>query len=215
MNAESIPFLDRYRWLILGLTGLAIFAALALLLLDQDDPVTIVINPPLPTATHTASPDPSPTASPAPLEIYITGAVAQPESRLSLPIGSRVEDAIQAVGGATDQADLSRVNLAQVLQDGDQIHIPSLAPTLAPDEPMPQVTPDLPTPTPNRPRLVNINTATAAELEALPEIGPATAQDILAYRQENGDFASIEAIMDVPGIGEATFNALRELITVE
>jgi competence protein ComEA len=62
---------------------------------------------------------------------------------------------------------------------------------------------------------VNINTATAAELEALPEIGPATAQDILAYRQENGDFASIEAIMDVPGIGEATFNALRELITVE
>lgn len=214
MSTPPAGLLERYRWVILGLTSVVLAGAIAFLLLDQDKPITIVINPPLPTATHTASPEPSATASPAPLEIYVTGAVGQPDSRLQLPAGSRVEDAIGAAGGPTELADLTRVNLAQLLQDGDQIHVPSLAPTASADDSVPTSV-DVQTATPNQPRLVNLNTATLEELEALPEIGPATAQAILDHRQEHGDFATIEAIMDVTGIGQATFDAIRALITVQ
>jgi len=202
------PFLDRWKWVILLLAGLATLGGLAYLMTRREPAVRVVVNPPAPTHTHTASPPPSPTPSPAPLEIYVTGAVARPETRLSLPLGARVEDAIAAVGGATDQADLSRVNLAQVLRDGDQVHVPTLpSPEQAPlvDE----------TPTSNAPRRVNINTATLEELQTLPRIGESTARAIIAYREQNGPFTSVDDLDQVRGIGSATLEGLRDLVTVE
>jgi competence protein ComEA len=70
-------------------------------------------------------------------------------------------------------------------------------------------------PTPNAPRLLNINTATQAELETLPRIGPSTAQAIIEYRDANGPFVTIDDLVEVPGIGPATLENLRELISVE
>lgn len=213
---DVIPFLDRFQWVIMLGLVLAIAAAILFLLTNEDEPVAIVINPPLPTATATVTPTVTVTPTPLPVEVYVTGEVNEPESRHTLPAGSRVEDAIEAAGGATEFADLSRVNLAAVLLDGDQIHVPRLPePTLEGEEPTVAPTDEPPTPTPNAPRLINLNTATAEELETLPRIGPALAADIIAYREENGDFTSIEQIMDVPRIGEATFEGFRELVTVD
>jgi len=202
MPAE--PFLERYRWVILLLTGAVLLAALAYLLLQPAEPVTIIINPPAPTATHTPTGTLPPTHTPAPLQIYVTGAVNQPAARLALPAGARVEDAILAAGGARDDADLGAVNLAGLLRDGDMVHVPSKnAPT------------ENPTPTPNAPRLINLNTATQAELETLPRIGPALAAEIIAYREANGGFTSIADLDNVAGIGAATLEGLRPLVTVE
>ena len=171
--------------------------------------------------------------TPLPLRVHVTGGVAQP-GVYALPRGSIWQDAISAAGGPTALADLNHVNLAQAIVDGDQIVVPELTPTATPrpptSTPIPTVTvgPGTPSPTP-RPTdtpapastaappagaKININTATAAELEALPRIGPAIAQRIIDYRTEHGPFTTIEEIMDVTGIGPATFAAIQELITV-
>ena len=83
-----------------------------------------------------------------------------------------------------------------------------------PATPRPSPTPEAPTAT-VPPARININTASARQLEALPRIGPSMAQRIVEYRQAHGAFASAEALMDVPGIGEATFAAIKELITID
>ncbi|MCI0710557.1 MAG: helix-hairpin-helix domain-containing protein [Chloroflexi bacterium] len=176
-------------------------------LLNQDSPSTTVeILPPNPTTTDV------PTETPSPIEVYVVGAVNEPESRLSLPPGSRVEDAIEGAGGALESANLSAVNLAQVLQDGDMIFVPSLGEEV-PGETVGEPT-EIITPTPNAPRIVNINTATAEELETLPGIGETRANDIIAYREANGPFATVEDLLNVSGIGEGTLENLQEFITV-
>jgi competence protein ComEA len=201
-SPQQLPFLDRYGWIILIAVGVLTLGVFGYLLTNEEDPVRLTINPPAPTVTPIASP------SPEPLEIYVTGAVAQPEIRLTMEPGSRVEDAIQAAGGALENANLSAVNLAARLQDGDQIHVPGIAE--AASEEAVEITA-----TPSTPRLLDLNTATQAELEALPDIGEATAQDILAYREENGPFTSVDQLDEVPGIGPATLEKLRPLVTVE
>ena len=198
------PLLDRFKWVILLVVGAIVIGAFAYLLSSQDESVSITINPPAPTATHTSVPTQTPSPSPAPLEIYVTGAVNNPESRHTLPIGSRVEDAIAAAGGTTADADLSVVNLAQTLQDGDQIHVSS---RLADQDPA--------TPTPNTPRIINLNTATQADLETLPGVGPSRAADIIEYRDANNGFNSVDDLLEVSGIGEATLENLRTLVSVE
>ncbi len=161
----------------------------------QGRPVTVVT--PEPTAT------PAPTPTPTPLRVYVYPAVYR------LPPGSLVEDAVRAAGGAAPDADLDGINLARELSDQQQVYVPREGET---DPPPPlsggEVSP------PEQP-LVNINTATAAELEALPNIGPTTAQRIIEYRQNYGPFESIEQIMEVPGIGQVTFEKIQVYITVE
>ncbi len=132
-----------------------------------------------------------------PLYVYVTGAVPRP-GVYALPRGSRVKDAIEAAGGFLAEADREQLNLAAPLADGEWIEV------LTSEEA--QSLGSL---------LVNINEATAAELEELPGIGPTLAQKIVDYREEHGDFARVEEIMDVPGIGQATFERIRDLITVE
>ncbi len=185
---------------------IAIAAGAALLLITRPDPVQITINPPQPTST------PEPSATPAPILIYVTGAVNNPETTVTLPYNSRVADAIEAAGGVTDDAELSLVNLAAVLHDGDQVHVPLQSAAGEPaDEPAEVEA------LPTRPggEVVYINSATAEELETLPGIGPATAANIIEYREANGAFGSLEDLDNVPGIGSATLEELAPLIAFD
>lgn len=140
------------------------------------------------------------TATPGMHTVYVAGEVAQPESLVTLPEGSRVEEAIAAAGGVTDRADLSAVNLGQRVADGDMIYVPPLGGTA------------IQTPTPNRPPLVAVNSAGVDELQTLPGIGPALAQAIVDYRAQNGPLTGLEDLDNVPGLGPAKLEAIRELV---
>ena len=185
-------------------------------LMNRTRPAPIVIHPPEPTATAL------PTATPSPIRVYVNGQVIH-EAVYELAHGSIVEDAIMAAGGLTDEANRAVVNLAQPLQDGAQIYVPAsdedlsvvavvnTAVSTAKNEPLNNGT----TLEANSGGLININTATIEALDALPGIGPSTAQKIIDHREENGVFTMIEEIMDVSGIGEAKFGQIEALITVE
>ena len=150
---------------------------------------------------------PAPTK--APLVVQVMGAVPRP-GVYEFPEGSRVRDAIDAAGGLLTEADTSAMNLAAPLEDGQQLDIPYVggaAPAVTAE-------PAAATQAANAEDLLNINTATVDQLDALPGIGPTTAQKIIDYRTANGPFARIEDIMNVSGIGPATFDKLKDLITV-
>jgi competence protein ComEA len=194
-------------FIIIGLVLAIALLAGTYALLNQESPSTTVeILPPNPTATDL------PTETPSPIEVYVVGAVNEPQARLTLPHGSRVEDAIEGAGGALNIANLSAVNLAQILHDGDMVFVPSV------DDNVPAETvgeeSEIITPTPNAPRIININTATVEELVTLPGIGETRANDIIAYREANGPFVTVDDLVNVSGIGEGTLETLRPLISV-
>jgi competence protein ComEA len=157
------------------------------------------------------------TTATAPTEVvvHVAGAVVSPGVR-RLPPGSRVTDALDAAGGALPDADLPRVNLAAPLVDGQQVYVPR------PGEEVPVaggsglpggagvagsggVVPGTP---------VDLNTATAEQLDTLPGVGPATAAAIIAHREQHGPFTSVDQLLDVRGIGEAKLEQLRDLVSV-
>ena len=189
--------LDRYRQHILYTLINVLLLGIAVFLLRRPEPGGIEIIPPPPTST------------PSPLRVYISGAVLNPDVYL-LPPNSILKDALSAAGGPTSEADLESVNLAMPLRDGLHVFIPRRgeAPSAGSYEAS--------SPRPSNPSvaLININTASQAELETLPGIGPALAKRIIEYRQEYGPFQSIEDVMKVRGIGEATFERIRDRITV-
>jgi len=140
--------------------------------------------------------------------VDVTGKVRRP-GIVSLPAGARVADALAEAGGARPGADLSTVNLARVLTDGEQILV-GIAPVAA----VPGAAPGPTGTTPGAPTApVNLNTATLQQLDTLPDIGPVTAQAILDWRTENGSFTSVDELLEVSGIGEVTLAGLRELVT--
>ena len=155
-----------------------------------------------------------PPPTPLPILVHVAGAVANP-GVYSLPQDSRVQDALQAAGGLLPEASAGFLNLAAPLQDGELIFLPTRIPT-APASPV-DSTPAtrsqiVPTAVARR---ININTATLADLDTLPGIGPVTAQSIISYRAAHGPFTTIERIMDVPGIGQTTFERIKDLIGVQ
>ena len=162
-----------------------------------------------------------PLPSPAPIQVHVAGAVIHP-GVYSLPAGSRAEQAIQAAGGASSQADLQALNLAAILEDGSQLLVPTKAPhetaiaTNPPVRATELTTPifDWKTPTPTVTFPININTATLQELDALPYIGQIRASEIIAYRQAHGPFKRIEDILKVYGITQEVFDRIKDLITV-
>lgn len=156
---------------------------------------------------------PAPTK--APLVVQISGAVHQP-GLYELSPGSRLNDAIQAAGGLLAEADSSHINLAAPLVDGDLLIIPLQSSSEEPSSLGSDTTPPPITRSGNpvAPGLLDINLATAAEFESLPEIGPVIAQRIVEYRQANGPFTTLEAIQNVDGIGPVTFERIKPLITL-
>ncbi|GAB4525062.1 MAG: ComEA family DNA-binding protein [Anaerolineae bacterium] len=180
------------------LVTIAILVGAGLLLATRPAPVEITINPPLPTAI------PEPSATPGPLLVYVTGAVGAPQRTVELPRGSRVQDAINAAGGLQPNADPSRINLAAILRDGDQVHVFALG------EPG-----EAALPTPGGGDIVYLNTATLEELMTLPRVGEVIAQRIIDYREANGPFITVEALMNIEGIGEATLAQIAPLVSLE
>ena len=130
--------------------------------------------------------------------VYVTGAVRRP-GVVTLPAG-RVEQAVEASGGATPDADLAKINLAMPLKDGQHIIVPG-----APEEEEAAATTTI-----KPDGLVHINAADEKALEALPGIGPVMAKRIVEYRQQNGPFSSLEELKKVRGIGEAKFARLKD-----
>lgn len=188
---------SRSTMIVFLIVIVAVIGGSLVLWASRPAPVQITIQPPIPTAT------PLPTATPAPMVVYVTGAVQNPQQQISLPLGSRVQDALDAVGGLLETADLDRINPAALLQDGAQVHVPARGETAR----------DLPTPSGSQ--HLNLNRATAEELVTLPGIGPALAARIVEYREANGPFPNVEALDNVSGVGPAILNQISALVTVE
>jgi competence protein ComEA len=135
----------------------------------------------------------------APILVHVLGRVARP-GLYELREGDRAVDAIAAAGGLADDADPGAVNLARLVADGEQIVVPAAG----------EVAPGPASETPGR---ISLNTADVAELETLPRIGPAIAERIVAWREQNGPFRAVEDLLEVSGIGERIVEAVRDLVT--
>ena len=158
--------------------------------------------------------------SPGSVVVDVAGKVRRPGVR-ELPAGSRVVDAIEAAGGARPGVDLSGLNLARVLVDGEQVLVGATGPAGAAGPAGTAGTTGSVGPATGAPgapaapaALVDLNTADQAALEALPEIGPVTAQAIIAWRQEHGGFTAVQELLEVDGIGPATLETVAPLVTV-
>ena len=144
-----------------------------------------------------------------PVVIQVAGEVRRP-GVYRLSAGQRVQDAVRLAGGLTAKADLAGVNLAQKAEDGRQVIVPARgAAVAAAGSATPSSGSGAP---PSAP--INLNTATPEQLDQLDGVGPATAQKILAYRQEHGGFRSVAELDRVPGIGPARMAALKDRVTV-
>lgn len=171
--------------------------------------------PPAPSGSLPTAPTPgSVGAADGGLLVHVVGEVAEP-GLVTVPDGARVADALEAAGGTTRKADLTAVNLARAVVDGEQLYVPK------PGEQVPGAAApgaDGPASGTGGPgagggstdATVDINTADAAALEALPGIGPSIAQAIVEWRAANGRFASVDELEDVPGIGPATLAEIRD-----
>lgn len=205
----------------LSLAGLAIAGAIALLVLSSMPRPGVAID-----AASTSAPEAASSGSPKPagsdpvvadeLVIDVEGAVENPGA-WRLPPGSRVGDAIRAAGGYSEQVDIDaasrQLNLAEAVADGQQIHVPLRGEADTADANISdngtEATPDAA----NGSGLVDINSASQAELEALPGIGPVTAGKLIAARAET-PFASVDELQQRGIVGQATFDKIRPLITV-
>jgi competence protein ComEA len=188
------------RW-ALGAVGVVGVALLGWLLL-RDPPAPVEAS--LPRARAAEAGGATSTTAPPVVVAHAAGAVAHP-GLYRLAKGSRVDDLLRAAGGPLDDADLDRVNLAAPLTDGAQVQVPhrgepgtevgavSAGAAFGP---------------------VDLNTATVAQLDALPGVGPSTAAAIVAARTRRGRFQRVDDLLDVRGIGPAKLDALRDLVTV-
>jgi len=192
--------LVRYRYVLFSIIALGLAGVVGYGLVHRPPPLAFNVLPPQPTPLPTSAP------TPGPVRVHVTGAVKVP-GVYTLPPGALVQDALEIAGGPTDDADPERVNLAAAVQDEQQIIIPrgqvdgssrSGSGILE-----------------SRSNgLVDVNSADSETLQTLPGIGPTMAERIIAHREENGLFSSVEDLVNVKGIGEATLEKLRPLTTV-
>jgi competence protein ComEA len=168
---------------------------------------------------------PAPTKEP--IAVHVVGAIPRP-GLYEFAEGARIQDAIDAAGGLLTSADVNTINLAALLEDGQQLNIPykagqepiegSTGSDPASDENslvLPGATEATQSQSGSGTELININTASVEELDTLPGIGPTIAQRVVDYRTENGPFQLIEDIMNVSGIGPSTFDQIKGLITTQ
>jgi competence protein ComEA len=200
----------RWRWEIsprvvvtLGLVA----AIVGALVVWGPNPTSAVVSAPLSGTQESAVPTGASTVGSgasgleaAIVSVHVAGAVTRP-GVYELSVGSRVTDAIEAAGGSVEGARLDSINLARQIADGEQVHVPS-----AEDEGASAGR--------SADGLININTADAALLEDLPGVGPVLAQRIVAYREQHGPFASVEALDSVTGVGPAVLAGLLDAAAV-
>ncbi|WP_439938986.1 helix-hairpin-helix domain-containing protein [Nocardia sp. N13] len=212
----------RVGGLQLGPVHLAVVAVVAALAVglaawwavrDQAEAVPLAPEGP-PSSTPSPLVAVSPTAdsdapsAPAELVVDVAGKVRRPGIAV-LPAGSRVVDALEAAGGPRPGVDLTSLNLARPVVDGEQILV-----GVAPAAGVAGTLGSPGSPAPPGESLVNLNTADQATLETLPGVGPVTAESILAWRTENGGFTAVDELLEVDGIGEATLADLAPLVTL-
>ena len=177
------------RTLFVLLIVAAVLGAVAMLLRDSTPGEVEIV---LPTSTAVAD-----------VKVYLTGAINEP-GVYQVVEGARLAEAIEAAGGATQDADLTGVNLAARVLDEDHWHVPQLGEAA-------------PAPTVRRTAVdskLDINTASAEDLEELPQIGEVRARDIVEHRTANGPFVEVEGLLEVRGIGPRTLDTIRDLIEV-
>ena len=159
-----------------------------------------------------ARPAPLPTTSPSQgsaLLVHVAGAVRRP-GLYEFPAGARVADAVETAGGPVGRADLDALNLAEPLVDGTKVEVVRVGETPTLSAPAAAAGTGAPQPG----ALIPLNAADQAMLETIPGVGPVTATAILAYRDEIGSFSSLEQLLEVDGIGPATFDSIRAYVTL-
>ena len=204
MNGRDLlEWLGRKRNAI-ALAVLAMLAAVVLSpLLQRPTPPPIVLQSPSAPDAEVGVGRPSSPTPVALLVVHVVGEVATP-GVYNMPAGSRIDDALRAAGGATPEGDLERVNLAARVADGQQIRVPRKGDNRTPTGSSGGVTP----------ARININGATAAELETLRGVGTVTAQRIVAYREQHGPFLSVEELREARLVSAAAFEEIKDLVTV-
>ena len=149
----------------------------------------------------------------ATVSIHVAGNVLKP-GVYEMPADSRVVDAIRIAGGANAIADLNAINLANRLNDAQQVYVPAVGEKVPPSSSGLSAGGVGTGSAPNSVEYpININSADVALLDELPGVGPSTAQAIVTYRDQNGPFASVSGLEDVPGIGPAKVAAIQRLVT--
>jgi len=217
---------------------LAVLVTVFTLLRDRPPPVMSAKLPPVERVSGTSGPSPKSSATPGaaqpggsdrPVVVSVVGLVHTP-GLVTLAPGARIADALQAAGGAMDGADTIGLNMARPVGDGEQIVV-GLAPLSGLPKalgssvgsgsaagPAPVSTPGKPTggpkTGPKTGEALDLNTATVEQLDALPGVGPVTAAAILAWRQANGKFTSVDQLAEVDGIGPSRLDKLRALVRV-
>jgi len=190
-DVRELPFTRRQ----IAFAAVAVLALVLLgsrLLFRSEAPAA----PPIPTAAATTT-----AATQPPLVVDVVGAVRGP-GLYRLPPGSRVADALERAGGATPRAQLDLVNLAAPIADGEQVVVPRRGSASSAGSTAPGAAAGP----------VHLSTATLEQLDALPGVGPVTAQKILDYRQQHGAFTSVDELDAVPGIGPARLEQLKGLV---
>ncbi|MDH6194766.1 competence protein ComEA [Mycobacterium frederiksbergense] len=208
-----------------GVVALAVVGVLAVLVTvftlirDKPPPVTAANLPPV---QMVSAASPTPTGTAGPVVVSVIGLVHKP-GLVTLEEGTRIADALAAAGGPLDGADLIGLNMARRLTDGEQIVVGIAAPLGRPTSMGSSVTggtsaastaPAAPANAPGAPGQVDLNSATAEQLDALPGVGPVTAAAIVAWRDAHGRFGSVDQLGEVDGIGPARLEKLRALVRV-
>ncbi len=214
-----------------GVVALAVVGVIAILVTvftlvrDKPPPVASAKLPPVEMVSSASpTPGPAPPNADGPVVVSVAGLVHKP-GLVTLAPGARIADALTAAGGALDGADLIGLNMARRVTDGEQIIVGIVA---APGQPSamgssisagpataaPTDAPSTAGKTPTPGGLVDLNAATVEELDTLPGVGPVTAAAIIAWRDANGRFTSVDQLGDVDGIGPARLEKLRDLVHV-
>jgi competence protein ComEA len=196
-NRFGLSHLNRWVLVIVGLLVAGVGLSVTLLSWPDSEPA----------ATAPAVATEATAAAPTTIVVSVAGAVNEP-GIVELAVGARVADAIEAAGGLTEGADPGFLNLARVVADGDLVAVPDASASGA-AVPAPGGESGASTG-----GLVNINVASAAELDALNGIGPVLAERIIEYRETNGSFQSLEELSEVSGIGSALLEQLRDQVAL-
>ena len=207
---------------LLGVGIIAVLVTVFTVMRDSPPPVSSA-NLPAVQMVSSASATPGPPQPPdGPVVVSVVGLVNTP-GLVTLTAGDRIADALEAAGGTVDGADLVGLNLARRVVDGEQIIVGLAAPPGSPSPmgssvssatPPEQVSPAAPTAAAPPGAPVDLNSATPEDLDALPGVGPVTAAAIIAWREANGKFTSVDQLSEVDGIGPARLDKLRDLVDV-